>query len=93
MRQGNLDEFLAHENQSYPHSISCFGNLRSGQKSYLLKILEKVPGSPTEAMPVVEAILLADGAAVVNILKPNRARKTFADYVSQVSDRRWKRLT
>ena len=82
-----------YENQSYPPSISCFGNLRSGQKAYLVKILEKVPGSPTEAMPVVEAILLADGAAVVNILKPNGARKTFADYVSQVSDRRWKRLT
>ena len=42
-----------------------------------------MPASPTEATPVFEA-LLVDGAAFVNILKPNGAFKTFADYASQV---------
>jgi len=57
--------------------------LRSGQKTDFLKILEKGPASPTEATRVFEA-LLVDGAAVVNILKPNGAFNTFADYASQV---------
>ena len=68
---------------SYPPPISCSGNLRSVQRSDLLKILEKVPASPTEATPVVEAVLF-NGAAAVNILKPNGACKTFAYYASQV---------
>ena len=68
---------------SYPPPIACFSNLRSVQRSDLLKILEKVPASLTEATPVVEA-LLVNGAAAVNILKPNRACKAFAYYASQV---------
>ena len=65
MRQGTLHDFFAHENQSYPPSISRFAYLCSGQKSDSLKILKKEPASPTEATPVVEA-LLVDGAADVN---------------------------
>ena len=83
VRQRNHDEFFAHENQSYPPSISCFGNLRSGQKTDLLRILEKGSASPTEATRVFEE-LLVDGAAIINILKPNGACKTFSDYASQV---------
>ena len=78
VRQGNLDDFFAHENQSYPPSISII----CVQVRSHLKILE-VSGSPTEATPVVET-LLVDGAAVVSILKPNGACETFADYASQV---------
>ena len=68
---------------SCPPPISCFSNLRSVQRSDLLKILEKVPASPNEATPVVAA-LLVNGAAAVNILKPNGACKAFAYYASQV---------
>ncbi|KAJ7380637.1 hypothetical protein OS493_007002 [Desmophyllum pertusum] len=72
--QGNLDDFFSHENLSYPPSMSCFGNWRSGQKSDLVKIPEKLPASPIEATLVVGA-LLVDGAAFVNTLKPDQCVK------------------
>ena len=82
VRQGNLDEFFAHENQSYPPSLSKFGDLRLSVKSDLLKCLEKLtPNPPTT--PIVDAMLI-DGAALVNMLKPSGACKTFSDYSNQV---------
>ncbi|KAJ7384351.1 hypothetical protein OS493_022464 [Desmophyllum pertusum] len=72
--QGNLDDFFSHENLSYPPSMSCFGNWRSGQKSDLVKIPVKLPASPIEATLVVGA-LLVDGAAFVNTLKPDQCVK------------------
>lgn len=78
VRQGNIDEFFSHENQVYPPSISKFGELRLGIKSDLLKCLEKLSVSRTTT-PVVDALLI-DGAALVNMLKPNGACKTFSDY-------------
>ena len=49
----------------------------------MLKSLEKLSPSPEGAAPVVE-VLLIDGAALVNMLKPNGVCKTFSDYVRQV---------
>ena len=83
VRQGNIDDFFTHENLSYPPSISCFGNLRSGQKSDLLKSVEKLCTNSEGTAPVVE-VLLIDGAALVNMLKPNGVCKTFSDYVDHV---------
>ena len=82
VRQGRLDEFFAHENQAYPPSISKFGDLRQIVKSDLLKCLENLTEN-TSITPSVEAMLI-DGAALVNILKPSGACKTFSDYANQV---------
>ena len=82
-RDGNLDEFFSHENQPYPPSISKHGELRSCNKSELLKSLETVHTTPLSNTPNVDALLI-DGAALINMLKPNGACKTFSDYAEQV---------
>ena len=80
VRDGDLEGFFSHENQSFPPSLSQYGKLRSGSKSDLLPCLEK--NGPGQAQrPSVEALLL-DGTAIVNMLKP-RASKTFQEYRSE----------
>ena len=51
-------------------------------KSDLLKCLENLTANPSTS-PTVETMLI-DGAALVNILKPSGACKTFSDYANQV---------
>ena len=46
-RDGDLDDFFKYENQEYPPSISQLNELRSGNKSELLKHLEEKADSPT----------------------------------------------
>ena len=41
IRDGDLEGFFGHENQSFPPSLSQYGKLRSGTKSDLLSCLEK----------------------------------------------------
>ena len=43
VRDGNLEEFFKHENQSFPPSLSSVGDLRSGNKSDLLSVFEREP--------------------------------------------------
>ena len=96
-RDGNLDDFFAHENQACPPSLSNMGKLQLGTKSDIVSCLEKLVPIPTDdflldvqpcllmnatSMPTVDAVIL-DGAAIVNMLKPGTA-KTFSDYASQV---------
>ena len=81
-RDGNLDEFFRHENQTYPPSLSRFGELRSGTKADLLECIQGTHPSLKEDTPDVDVILL-DGAAVINMLKPGQA-KTFSDYAELV---------
>ena len=64
--------------QNYPPSLSKFGELRSRTKADLLWCFKDTYPPPTYAIPDVEVILL-DGAAVINILKPGSA-KTFSEY-------------
>ena len=47
-RDGNLDEFFRHENQSCPPSLSNMGNLRLGGKSDLLPCLENLSAAKFE---------------------------------------------
>ena len=68
VREGNLDNFFRHENQSYPPSISKNGDIRSGTKSDLITCLEEVYSCTTEP-PNVDGMIL-DGAAIVNMLRP-----------------------
>ena len=78
VREGDLESFFTHENQSYPPSLSQYGTLRSGNKSDLLFCLERL--CPAKAEKPSVDVLLLDGAAIVNMLKPTGACKTFAEY-------------
>ena len=80
-RDGNLEGFFCHENQSFPPSLSQYGQLRSGTKSDLLSCLEKICPAQAE-MPNVDALLL-DGAEILHMQKPG-ASKTFQEYSQYV---------
>ena len=73
-RQGDLDNFFAHENHSYPVSISEYGTLRKCvNKADFLKCLETVCEPLFEA-PNVSAKII-DGAAFVNMNARSEAVK------------------
>ena len=77
-REGNLEEFFAHENQSQLPSLSKAGVLRSGKKSDILDCI-CTEASLSDSCPAVDAIIL-DGPAIVHMLTSGSAR-TFSDYV------------
>jgi len=76
-RDGNLEEFFRHENQTCHPALSDGGSLYTGTKSDLLTCLEEVSDAKTET-PVTTCIVL-DGAAIIQTLKP-AASKTFEEY-------------
>jgi len=83
IRSGDLDQFYQHESQAYPPALSQMGKLRTGTKSDLVGCLEDlVPTQDLSPTPVVQVVLL-DGAAIVNMLRPGSAN-TFSDYATQV---------
>ena len=74
MRDGDLDDFFAHENQACPPALSQMGKMRLGTKSDLVGCLEDmIPSQENVASPHVEVIIL-DGAAIVNMLVPGGAK-------------------
>ena len=80
-RDGDLDNFFSHENQSYPPSLSQHGNLRFGSKSDLMDCLENFISNPEE--PKGADVLILDGSAIVNMLKPVGCR-TMQDYAENI---------
>ena len=80
-RDGNLEEFFRHENQTCPPALSDDGNLHLGTKSDLLICLKDLSEDQSEA-PMTSSVIL-DGAAIVQMLKP-AASKNFAEYASQI---------
>ena len=42
IRNGNLDDFFRHENQSFPPSLSKNGDIRTGNKSDLIECLQAI---------------------------------------------------
>ena len=76
-REGNLEDFLKHENQPWPPALSKGGTLRSGNKADLLVEFEALP-RPVAGNPQVTAKIL-DGDVIVLMLYP-RNSKTFEDY-------------
>ena len=80
VREGNLSEFFSHENSSYPPSISKNGDLMSGSKSTLLHCINVDNEVAADEMNI--DCIIMDGAALVNIIKPNGAT-TFKDYAAQ----------
>ena len=81
IRNGNLDDFFRHENQSFPPSLSKRGDIRTGNKSDLIQCLEAISRVSMEK-PFASRIEL-DGPAIVNILEP-RDCSTFKDYSLKV---------
>ena len=80
-REGNLEEFVRHENQAYPPALSDDGKLHLGTKSGLLACLKGHSECQSDA-PVINSIII-DGAVIVQMLKP-AAVKNFDEYASQI---------
>ncbi len=59
------------------------GKLRSGTKSDLVRCLENLAPSQMNSSNPTLQVLIIDGAAVVNMLRPGTA-KTFSDYEKEV---------
>ena len=79
-RNGDLDEFFKHENQSCPPSISVEGDLRlPHQKSGLATCLKALT-TPKTVPPADSDVTVMDGAALANMIKPSTEDKTFSDY-------------
>ena len=81
MRDGNLEEFFRHENQTCPPALSDGESLRLGTKSDLLKCFEGFSSAQSE-VPDTTCLVL-DGAVIVQMLKPAVA-KNFDDYAHDV---------
>ena len=80
-RDGDLDEFFRHENQGCPPSLSDQGNLRlPKKKSELTECLQALT-VPQSQMPRNLNLVIIDGAAVVNMVKPGTER-TFSEYAA-----------
>ncbi|KAI8503415.1 hypothetical protein Bbelb_192360 [Branchiostoma belcheri] len=82
-RDGDLDNFFAHENHPFPPSLSSYGHLRLGKKADLMCCLEeRVAESTIYARPDAD-VMIMDGAVLVNILRPG-ACKTFDEYATKL---------
>ena len=83
MRDGDLDDLFAHENEACLPALSHMGKMRLGKKSDLVGCLEDmIPPQENVASPRVVVIIL-DGAAITNMLAPG-GTKSFSDYATQV---------
>lgn len=81
-RNGDLDEFFRYENQGSPPSLSEEGNLRlPRQKSELANCLQALT-TPPNVIPANRDVMIMDGAALVNMVKPTGTERTFSGYVS-----------
>lgn len=79
-REGNW-EFFKHENHPWPPSLAQASRLKEGQKSDLVKCMEKASALTAESPPVDFATL--DGAVVVQMASAGAAR-TFQEYADNV---------
>ena len=77
-RTGDLDNFFAHENHTFPVSLSEYGKLRKCAKSDFIQCLSQ-EAEPAYEIPVVDALVI-DGAALVHMNVPDVTSKTFVDY-------------
>jgi len=81
-RNGDIDEFFHHENQSARPSLSDGGRLRFTNKSDLSQCLESLTPK-TKHMPLDGLAVILDGAALVHMLKPGGV-KTFNEYAVEI---------
>ena len=77
-RDGDLDNFFAHENHAYPVSLSEYGRIRPcTSKSDLLECLAKV--TSCQYLPPKVDMKVIDGPALVN-MNPPKGNETFGNY-------------
>ena len=77
IRNGDLDEFFCHENQSFPPSLTSMGEIRSTTKSDLVECLEEGVGN--QGPVSIFDVTVIDGAAIVNMVTP-QSGQTFEEY-------------
>ena len=81
VRGGDLKDFFAHENQSFPPSVAEYGYMWQCSKSDSLQCFWR-NHDPVLGEPQVSAVVI-DSAVLVHILKPGQAQ-TFQDYSNSV---------
>ena len=75
-REGNLEDFFRHENQACPPSLSNCGNLRlPGSKSDVVDCLA-THSQPHDHAPEYVDVIIIDGPAAVNMVKPSNSATT-----------------
>ena len=75
----DADAFFKYENQREPPSLSDRGKLRSGTKFDILGCLPDMPGPERTPEARETSVVVFDMAAVVHIIKPQRA-SVFGEY-------------
>ena len=80
IRGGNMQEFFSHETLKYPPALARNGEMRSGNKSDLVKCIQ--PLETITNQPQVPAVVL-EGSVLVNQLKPKK-NQSFKEYVNNV---------
>ena len=83
VRQTNMADFFAHENQSYPPSLSDYGSMRYGTKADLLACVEELVPHHETVNPLDAQMIILDGAAIVNMIKPGTS-ESFDDYILKI---------
>ena len=71
-RGGNMDEFFSHETLSYPPALSKNTEMRSGDKSQLVKCLDQLSNNPVQVPKVLAGVL--EGSVLVNMLTQRRIK-------------------
>ena len=66
----NMDEFFSHETLSYPPALSKNTEMRSGDKSYLVKCLYQLSNNQVQVPKVLAEVL--QGSVLINMLKPKK---------------------
>ena len=75
----DIDAFFKHENQRGPPSLSDRGKLRQGTKSDIIDCLPGMPASGRSDAVKASTVVILDMAAVIHIIKPQRA-SIFGEY-------------
>ena len=80
IRGGDMDQFFSHETLKCPPELTKSGEMRSDEKSNLLKCLQVIP--PQGHLRSVSTAAF-EGSVLVNMIKPKK-NHTFGDYCSQM---------
>ena len=70
LQQTDVAELFLHENQSYPSSLSDYGDMRSGTRANLLECVQNLVPDHDTVKPHDAQMIILDGAAIINMIKP-----------------------
>ena len=77
-RDGNLNYYFSHKNQSCPPSLSARGKLKLGTTSDIVRCLEDAAEKQDDIAPSIDVVML-DGPVMLCVLKP-AASGTLREY-------------